>query len=365
MSWPVVQVTEVARVVGGATPKSTVEEYWDGDVNWVTPKDLSNLEGKYIADTPRKITAQGLGSCAAELLPANSVLFSSRAPIGHVAINTEPMATNQGFKSFVPCPELDPSFLYWWLDANRSYLQSLGTGATFKEVSKAVVQRIKIPLPPLEEQRRIAGILDKADALRRFRTRALDKLNTLGQAIFHEMFGSVHLNPNGFNVVPLGELIKVSSGQGLTAKQMRPGDFPVYGGNGINGYHDEGRNDPQTIVIGRVGAYCGAVHVTKTECWITDNALEVRKLKPVNTAYLANALRVAELNQYAGRAAQPLVSGSRIYPVEILLPPEDIQNQFEKRLREAENQTTLLDSANSKLEALFSALQHRAFQGEL
>ena len=191
MSWPTVPITDVARVVGGATPKSGTQEFWDGDILWTTPKDLTNLDGKFLSDTPRKITTEGLRICSAEILPVNSVLFSSRAPIGHVAINSVPIATNQGFKSFIPKDRLDASFIYWWLDANRGALQAMGTGATFKEVSKATVERIKIPLPPLEEQKRIAGILDQADALRRLRTRALEKLNTLGQAIFHEMFGDV------------------------------------------------------------------------------------------------------------------------------------------------------------------------------
>ena len=189
MTWPFVQLKDCARIVGGATPKSEIADYWSGDIPWTTPKDLSDLDGKFLADTPRKITEQGLRNCSSEVLPPNSVLFSSRAPIGHVAINTVPMATNQGFKSMVPGPKLDASFLYWWLKCHRPQLEQLGNGATFKEVSKAVVERIEIPLPPLEEQKRIAAILDHADELRRKRQCALDRLNQLGQAIFIEMFG--------------------------------------------------------------------------------------------------------------------------------------------------------------------------------
>ena len=163
----------------------------------------------------------------------------------------------------------------------------------------------------------------------------------------------------------LGELIKVSSGQGLTATEMRGGEFPVYGGNGINGYHDEGSVEPDTIVIGRVGAYCGAVHTTRVKCWVTDNALIVRKLQDINTTYLAAALTLAELNQYAGRAAQPLVSGSRIYPIEIIVPAMDEQVAFEKAVKSAFSQEHCLKAGAAKLETLFASLQHRAFRGEL
>ena len=190
MSWPIVRLDECTEIVSGATPKTGVVDYWGGDIAWATPKDLSNLNGKFIAETPDKITQSGYNSCSTQMLPPYSVLFSSRAPIGHVAVNTVAMCTNQGFKSFVPdANKLDASYLYYWLIAKRDYLQSLGNGATFKEVSKATVSRVEIPLPPLHEQRRIAAILDKAEALRSKRCKAIAKLDQLLQSVFLEMFG--------------------------------------------------------------------------------------------------------------------------------------------------------------------------------
>ena len=176
----------------------------------MTPKDISDLKGgKYLASTPRSLTESGLRSCSAELLPANSVLFSSRAPIGLVAINKSRVATNQGFKSFVPDrSKLDPDFLYHWLRCNRESLERLGVGATFKEVSKGIVSRIQIPLPPLEEQRRIAAILDKAEELRAKRRATLALLDQLPQAIFLEMFA----NSNTYRDFSVGEL--ASKGHG-------------------------------------------------------------------------------------------------------------------------------------------------------
>lgn len=124
-------------------------------------------------------------------------------------------------------------------------------------------------------------------------------------------------------LVPIGEIIKVSSGSGLTAKMMAPnGKYPVYGGNGVNGHHDSYLFEEPKVIIGRVGVYCGVVHLTEPNSWITDNALYVKEfLQPVDQNYLIRALTMANLNQYANQAAQPLISGSRIYPVEIPLPP--------------------------------------------
>jgi len=158
---------EIAEIVSGATPKTGNDAYWGGQILWATPADLSKLEGPFISATTRTITEAGLQSCSARVLSIGSVLLSSRAPIGHVAINTEPMATNQGFKSLIPRPEvLDGKFLYHWLQNNTEYLQSLGTGATFKEVSKAVVSNIEIHLPSLEDQREIVKVLDQVNTLR-------------------------------------------------------------------------------------------------------------------------------------------------------------------------------------------------------
>lgn len=218
-AWPRVRLDQCTDVVSGATPDTSESSYWDGDICWATPKDLSELDGVYISDTLRKITRRGLESCAASVLPPESVLFSSRAPIGHVAINTVPMATNQGFKSLIPDRQrVYPKFLYYWLRKNRRYLESLGNGATFKEVSKAIVSGIEIALPPLAEQRRIAQILDKADELRARRRAALAKLDTLTQSIFLDMFGDPVRNDRGWPTNTVGHFVAgFETGKNLVA----------------------------------------------------------------------------------------------------------------------------------------------------
>jgi len=214
VTWPTVALGEISQIISGATPRTSEKRFWDGDVLWATPKDISDLDTPFLDRPPRTITKEGLQSCAASMLPPDSVLLSSRAPIGLVAINRLPVATNQGFKSLVPDrTRLDTKFLYHWLKARTGYLQSLGNGATFKEISKAVVERIEIPLPPLPEQRRIAAILDKADALRRKRKRAIQLLDSLTQSIFLEMFGDPAENPNRYSALTFGQIAeKMSDG---------------------------------------------------------------------------------------------------------------------------------------------------------
>ena len=240
-----------------------------------------------------------------------------------------------------------------------------------KRVPKSFLQAVKIPLPfkngkpDLDEQKRIAAILDKADAIRRKRRQALQLTDDFLRSLFLDMFGDPVTNPKGWDRVTLKQIIKVSSGKGLTAKMMTGGGLhPVYGGNGINGYHDEYMFEDSTIILGRVGAYCGAVHLTEPKSWVTDNALYVRKLTDgINSTYLMNALKFLNLNQHAGRAAQPLISGSRIYPIEINMPPERLQNKYDQIVTSVSRIVTKSESL--KVSDLFASLQQGAFAGEL
>lgn len=241
------------------------------------------------------------------------------------------------------------------------------TGTTRGKLTKAGASEITIPLPPLSGQRRIAEVLDRADALRAKRRAALAQLDSLTQSLFLDLFGDPVFNPKKIPKRPLGELIRVKSGDSVLISELSDsGEFPVYGGNGINGYHTRYMFESSHIVIGRVGVYCGVVHITKPRAWVTDNALFVTGISPeIEIPYLAQALTIANLNQYAGRAAQPLVSGSRIYPVEILVPPIPLQREFDRRVTAVEALKTAHRASLAELDALFASLQHRAFKGEL
>ncbi len=160
--WEIKKLGEVCEVINGGTPKTGVPEYWDGQHLWITPAEMGKLPSPYADDTERKITNEGLQNSSARMLPPHSVILSSRAPIGHLVINTKPMATNQGCKGLIPNGKLNDKFLYYYLSSIVDLLNSLGTGATFKELSGGKLKEVTIPLPPLSEQQRIVGLLDEA-----------------------------------------------------------------------------------------------------------------------------------------------------------------------------------------------------------
>lgn len=171
--WESASIGDICDVVNGGTPKTGVPEYWGGPHRWITPAEMGKRHTPYIDQTERTITDQGLQNSSARMLPPCSVILSSRAPIGHLVINTEPMATNQGCKGLVPRSRIDHKFLYYYLGSIVDLLNDLGTGATFKELSGGKLKEVPVPVPPLPEQRRIVAILGEA-----FEAIAAAKANT-------------------------------------------------------------------------------------------------------------------------------------------------------------------------------------------
>lgn len=146
--WIECKISDIGTVVGGATPSTnTHENYENGTIPWITPKDLSTFSGRYIQRGERNITEVGLKSCSTQLLPKNTVLFSSRAPIGYVAIASNDLCTNQGFKSVIPNKNTDPNFLYYLLKYNKERIEGMGSGTTFKEVSGNTMKNITVYVP--------------------------------------------------------------------------------------------------------------------------------------------------------------------------------------------------------------------------
>ncbi|WP_291993385.1 restriction endonuclease subunit S [Candidatus Accumulibacter sp. ACC003] len=160
--WRWTTMGEIAEVAGGGTPRTNdAANFENGDIPWLTPADLSGYTEKYIAHGARFITQKGIQSCAARLLSAGTVLFTSRAPIGYVAIARNPIATNQGFKSFVLHDGVLPEYVYWWLKGSKRRAESLANGTTFLELSGANAKKIAIPIAPLERQREIVAEIEK------------------------------------------------------------------------------------------------------------------------------------------------------------------------------------------------------------
>ena len=186
-AWSQVPLGEFAQVVGGGTPSTKEPAYWGGDVAWITPKDLARLEGRFVAGGDRSITAEGLEASAAKVLPPNTLVVSSRAPIGYVAIAAKPLATNQGCRSLV-FEDDEPRFFYYVLKSSTKKLEALANGTTFKEISGTGMKRVVVPRPPLDQQKAIASTLGAFDNKIEQRQQTAQTLEQLARAIFRSWF---------------------------------------------------------------------------------------------------------------------------------------------------------------------------------
>ncbi len=181
-------ISKIGKVVGGATPKTNIDEYWDGEYRWLTPAELQSDSG-YIYDSVRKLTKSGVESCSLQEMPIGTVILSSRAPIGKVAIAGNTFYCNQGFKNIICSERVMPRYLYTILLLNTDYLNSLGRGATFKEISKTIVENIRIPVPSLELQNQFATFVEQVDKSKVAVQKALDEAQTLFDSLMQEYFG--------------------------------------------------------------------------------------------------------------------------------------------------------------------------------
>lgn len=204
-------IGEICTVVSGTTPKSDKAEYWGGNLIWITPAELK--EGNaVIYDSVRHITKAAVKASALKPFPKGTVILSSRAPIGKVAIAGTQMYCNQGFKNLICSEVIYNGYLYYYLKAKTAYLNSLGRGATFREISKQIVEKIKIPVPSMQEQHRIADILFKIDALMGKRQQQAEKLDELVKARFVEMFGDPVRNCLHTAARPMTEICQIIDG---------------------------------------------------------------------------------------------------------------------------------------------------------
>lgn len=215
--WQKVKLGDIAEIIGGGTPSTKNYDFWNGDISWLTPKDLSGYSNRYISRGERNITEKGLQNSSARILPKGTVLLTSRAPIGYLAIAEAEVCTNQGFKSIVLKNGNSPEFFYYLLKNNIEYIIGMGAGSTFAEISGAQVKNLEFNIPPLETQKKIAGVLGALDNKIELNNKINQNLEQQAQALFKswfidfEPFGGTM--PTDWKVGKLGDLADIIMGQ--------------------------------------------------------------------------------------------------------------------------------------------------------
>ena len=380
--WKVAKLGAVAEIIKGGTPSRSVDKYFQGDIAWAIPSDITALDfALYIHDTASHISEEGLSKSAAKLLPSGTVLLTSRATIGETAISTTPMATNQGFSNFICNNEILNVYLAYYLRHIKQKLNVLASGSTFKEITKGTLLNVEIPLPPLPEQRAIAHILQTIQETKFTRQREIELERERKAALMDHLFShgtkgeprkqtEIGEIPESWEVTKLGDLVKLKSGC-LRPKDMESQPnaeltIPVYGGNGILGYTSKRFSEERLLVIGRVGAYCGCVHIAEAPNWITDNALYPEKWfsSEVSLDFLAEQLKHCNLNRLQRRGGQPLVTQSILHQFKIPLPPFPEQRAIAAVFQAIDGKVAVLEQEAQHLDELFRAMLDELMTGQ-
>lgn len=374
---------DVCTVVSGTTPKTSCPEYWDGDINWVTPAEL-NDDSDIIYESQRKLTKKAVMESGLKSFPQGTVLLSSRAPIGKVAIAGVEMYCNQGFKNLICSDAIYNRYLYHFLKSKTQYLNLLGRGATFKEVSKGIVENIEIPLPSISEQRCIASILDKVTDLIAKRRTQLEKLDLLVKSRFVEMFGTER-DFSKWNIAKVEDVAEVCVGVVIKPSQyyaeigikafrsLNIGVMNVKNSEWVY-FSEEGhlKNAKSTvhegdILVVRSGAPGTACVVTKEYdgCNAVDIIIARPNSKKINSVFLAAFTNyphgMNQIQKGTGGAAQQHFNVGQYKTMQIILPPLDLQNEFALYFHQTETTKSNIQKSLETLETLKKALMQEYF----
>ena len=254
-----------------------------------------------------------------------------------------------GVKVIIPIKSVDSKFLLYFLQWYN--IPNLGYSRHYK-----LLKDVMVPIPNCTTQQTIISELDKLNKLIQIKKEQLKDYDALAQSIFYEMFGDPVVNEKGWEVKKFGDLFKLKSGDGLSSKDFKTGIYPVYGGNGISGYHNSFNMKGCYIIIGRVGIYCGNVRKVDGEFWLTDNAFRlIYKENEQNPFFILYLLNILDLHQYANAAAQPVISNLTLKSINVPLPPLSLQQSFAHKIEQIERQKAEVQKTITDLETLLAA----------
>lgn len=371
--WIECKISDIGTVVGGATPSTKKpENYENGTIAWITPKDLSTFSGRYIQCGERNITEIGLKSCSTQLLPKNTVLFSSRAPIGYVAIAANEVCTNQGFKSVIPNEATDPLFLFYLLKYNKDKIEAMGSGTTFKEVSGNTMKNIIVRVPSDKEvQKNIASILGTLDDKIEENERINNNLLQQAEAIFKERFLSCNEPPFGWARMALGDISDMSAGgdkpQIISDQKTEEHQYPVYSNGisdeGLYGFTTDYKISAESVTVsarGTIGFVC-LRHIPYTP--IVRLVTLVPHTNIVSAKYLYLWLKSVPIHGTGTTQQQLTVPDFR--KTEILIPPKADMREFTETVNSLFQQVWANQGENAKLADIRDMLLPRLMSGEL
>ena len=380
--WVERKISDIGTVVGGATPSTKKpENYDDGKIAWITPKDLSTFSSRYIERGERNITEIGLKSCSTQLLPPNTVLFSSRAPIGYVAIAANEVCTNQGFKSVIPNENTDPLFLFYLLKYNKGKIEGMGSGTTFKEVSGNTMKNILVNVPTDKKvQEKIAAILGSIDDKIEENERINKNLEQQAKALYKDWFldfspFSTEGNlPNGWRLGTVGDIIQLHDSKRVplsgSERDKMEKLYPYYGAASLMDYVDNYLFDGIYLLLGEDGTVVDSLgfpilQYVYGQFWVNNHAHIITGKEGFSVEELYLFFSLTNIKSIVTGAVQQKVSQQNLKKVPAIIPSKEALSAFDDLIQPIFAQIRNLRDENAHLADLRDTLLPRLMSGEL
>ena len=360
-NWQYKKLGEVGKIITGNTPSTKdYENYSSEDFCFIKPGDIDLNGISYINNSEFQVSKKAFEN--SRKLPIGSVLITCIGIIGKVAILQIPAICNQQINAIIPSEVVSSKFIAYSILGIRTYLNKIANAPVVPIINKKDFSEIKIPVPPISVQERIVAELDLLSRIIEKQKQQLKELDTLAQSIFYSMFGDPITNEKNWEFKFFKDFFQLKSGDGLSEKNFIKGDFPVYGGNGISGFHNSYNKSGDHIIMGRVGVYCGNVRFVKGNFWLTDNAFDTYFDNNIfNYQFLCFLLNSVKLNQYANHAAQPVISNIGLKNILIIAPPLSLQNEFAEKIEKIEKHKEAINKRIEETQKLFDYTMEKYF----
>jgi type I restriction enzyme S subunit len=363
--WEKVRLGDIGIFRTGGTPSRANPDFFQGNIPWITTVSL----GKKIIDkndAVEFISEEALKKSSAKLIKETSVMVGIRVGVGKSSINAVEMATNQDIVSIEDIDEklIYKPYLLYFLNSCYQLFSSQQRGATIQGISSAVLKNLMVPIPPLNIQKQIAHELDTVSELLALRKHQLEELDQLIKSVFYEMFGDPVVNSKSWTTITGNQAFELSSGRFYPSKNLDDKyAYPCYGGNGVTGRSKEYLIDYPTIVIGRVGAYCGNIHLTTGKAWITDNAIYLKKYNDsmFDLEFIKHLFQEMNFNRFSDYSGQPKITQQPLLSLDYICPPIVLQKQFSDRIRRINGSKAVVEQTIKESQLLLDSLMSKYF----
>lgn len=362
-----IRLGEVSKVIAGqAAPK----EFSNVGLPFIRAGHLKDLlEGTKLNELP-KVSNEVADKKRLKTIPSGTIIFAKSgmsATKNRIYITESEAYIVSHLAGILPNKKISEGYLSRYLSYYNP--SNLILDEAYPSIRLEDINNLKIPIPQLDQQKKIAAILDAADAYRQKTKALIEKYDELTQSLFLDMFGDPVTNPRGYEKINLGDISHMKAGKFVKAVDIKSEENPnlhsCYGGNGLRGYVESFTHEGEFLLIGRQGALCGNVKIVNGKFHATEHAVVCSPIMKYESLWLYHMLVMINLNKYATGAAQPGLNVGTLVELEVVFPPNNLQCQFAERVQAIEAQKAQAEESLAQAEGLFNSLLQRAFKGEL